>query len=445
MDALQDIALPRGLEHYELLLLMFNIVYGVFSTYSAFLAGSVLLGLYWERRRERGAARRVLGFALHTVHVPLVLGLLPGITLLFLLAQLLGRSSAPAAGLFGYGMCLACAGGAGLLWHTFTFRLEGLLEPRVQGGLPPEEAAFLRATALSRARSGVWGGVFLFGGVFLCMGGITSGLSPESSPEGASVAALLLSGSVWARSALFLALALSAGGAGVLFFDRVWQGGMPPPEPPPGAPDLETVSLRWSSAGLLVMPVMIPLHMVLQPAASRSGDGFAFAALALGAFFLALLFLYAFHREGSARMAGFAFLSVVAGAALLASGEREAMGVATQGRAARLAQVHAEMLTEERARLGRELVKASGEEILAGRCSACHLFDGRKVGPPYNDVLPKYAGRKAELAAFVLNPVKVNPAYPAMPNQGLKPAEADSVAAYLLGRMKNAGGSGAER
>jgi cytochrome c len=49
--------------------------------------------------------------------------------------------------------------------------------------------------------------------------------------------------------------------------------------------------------------------------------------------------------------------------------------------------------------------------------------------------MPKYQGKKDALVAFILNPVKVNPAYPPMPNQGLRPAEAESIATYLLRRV----------
>jgi cytochrome c1 len=54
------------------------------------------------------------------------------------------------------------------------------------------------------------------------------------------------------------------------------------------------------------------------------------------------------------------------------------------------------------------------------------------VGPPYNEVLPKYVNNKDALVQFILNPQKINPAYPAMPNQGLKPNEARAVAEYIL-------------
>jgi len=92
-------------------------------------------------------------------------------------------------------------------------------------------------------------------------------------------------------------------------------------------------------------------------------------------------------------------------------------------------------------KLGIALVVLSGQEIYDAKCSACHLFDQKKVGPPYKTVIPKYEGKKAQLLAFILNPVKVDPAYPNMPNQGLKPAEADSIATYLLTRFAPAKGA----
>jgi cytochrome c len=82
--------------------------------------------------------------------------------------------------------------------------------------------------------------------------------------------------------------------------------------------------------------------------------------------------------------------------------------------------------------MGIAVVEISGEEIYNGRCIACHQYEQRLVGPPYKDVLPKYEGKTEELVQFILNPVKVDADYPAMPNQGLKPKEAEAVAEYLV-------------
>ncbi len=82
-----------------------------------------------------------------------------------------------------------------------------------------------------------------------------------------------------------------------------------------------------------------------------------------------------------------------------------------------------------------ELPADAGEQLFNRVCSACHDFNTRLVGPPYNDVLPKYVDDLEGMTEFVLNPYRVNTDYPAMPNQGLRRAEARAVASYLLLRF----------
>ena len=77
-------------------------------------------------------------------------------------------------------------------------------------------------------------------------------------------------------------------------------------------------------------------------------------------------------------------------------------------------------------------VQINAAELYQVKCGACHSWDKKIVGPPHKDVIPKYVGKEAQLVAFIRNPIKVNPDYPPMPNPGLKPAEAQAIAKYLL-------------
>ncbi|MFN3307301.1 MAG: c-type cytochrome, partial [Candidatus Kapaibacteriota bacterium] len=77
------------------------------------------------------------------------------------------------------------------------------------------------------------------------------------------------------------------------------------------------------------------------------------------------------------------------------------------------------------------LQEINGEEIYKAKCVACHQFDAKLVGPPHKEVLKKYENRKEDMVRFILNPVKVDPNYPPMPNQGLKPNEAEAVVKYM--------------
>jgi cytochrome c551/c552 len=77
----------------------------------------------------------------------------------------------------------------------------------------------------------------------------------------------------------------------------------------------------------------------------------------------------------------------------------------------------------------------AGAKIYSERCLVCHSFNQKVVGPAHKDVLPKYRGQPEKLVAFILNPTKVDPAFPAMTAPGLSRREAVAVAEYLLKRI----------
>jgi cytochrome c551/c552 len=80
----------------------------------------------------------------------------------------------------------------------------------------------------------------------------------------------------------------------------------------------------------------------------------------------------------------------------------------------------------------KEESKVNAEEIFFDKCVSCHSYDKKGVGPALNAVIKKYKGKKDDLKNFLLSPVKVDPNFPPMPNQALKPAEAKAIAEYLF-------------
>ncbi len=73
-----------------------------------------------------------------------------------------------------------------------------------------------------------------------------------------------------------------------------------------------------------------------------------------------------------------------------------------------------------------------GAQLFQQKCSVCHRFDQRLIGPPLNSVLEKYRPGKAKLTGFLRTPQKIDPDYPTMPNLGLTEQEAGAIADYLL-------------
>jgi cytochrome c len=77
-----------------------------------------------------------------------------------------------------------------------------------------------------------------------------------------------------------------------------------------------------------------------------------------------------------------------------------------------------------------------GAAVFQQRCTPCHRFDSRLVGPPLNEVVPKYRDDPAALQAFLRNPEPRNPGYPPMPNLRLSDEEIAALAAYLLQQVQ---------
>jgi cytochrome c len=208
---------------------------------------------------------------------------------------------------------------------------------------------------------------------------------------------------------------------------------------------VERFATRLSVISLLSQPVLLIAAVTLMPPDALSSVVFFLSGLGLILLFFTAQFLYSYHRDGRptyVALAAFAF-----GLALIAvfSKDQVALHSATKTHAMNLSIAAERELEALRLELGIAAAAMSGEDIYNAKCSACHLFDQKKVGPPYSAVLPKYAGKKDELIKFVLNPVKVDPAYPPMPNQGLKPAEGDSIATYLLNKYGGAAPQAAQK
>ncbi|MGZ8429421.1 MAG: c-type cytochrome [Candidatus Deferrimicrobiaceae bacterium] len=83
----------------------------------------------------------------------------------------------------------------------------------------------------------------------------------------------------------------------------------------------------------------------------------------------------------------------------------------------------------------------TGKAVFEKICAGCHRLDIRVVGPPLNEVVPKYGGDVEKLKGFIRKPVKVNPDYPSMPQLGLPEEEIDAVARWLVGQRKGGGSS----
>ena len=436
MDFLKQIALPQSANQITVLHFVMSFVYIIFLPFVSYLFGAIVLSLYHGRKgRTLGDANAVsfskdiIGNLLPTKSIIFLLGVVPYFAILFAYAQLLQNTPSIAVSVLTWGTGFFSLAGAFAASYHSALRLTSVLNEVHQHSEIVDE--FRSETSEAKRTSGKYALLFLSVSLFLLFAGTTLAAAPEYWESIGSVVQLFFSLEVLVRALQFILLSLTVASLGTLFFMFAWNGGAKDLTPA-YAEYIKKHTLTVALITILLQPICIAAVVLLTPAGGLSGMFFAASILAVILFFFAIHFVYGMIKEFTPSYAGNAFFLVFVAVVFLILQETSAFATATRNNSAYLAyefeKYHEELLT----RMGISLKVVTGEDIFNAKCSACHEFGKKKVGPAYKDVLPKYEKDRAKLVSFVLNPQKMNPAFPPMPNQGLKPVEADSIAAYIM-------------
>ena len=453
MDVFKILAFPPSVEHYHLLLLIGALISIVFYPYFGFLLGASFFSYRYEKKgRKEGnvlyvrLAKDLIKTALYNKTLPTFLALIPAFSMIFVYAQLLQTTDSIAVSLAVGGFVLLLIALAFLYAYRYTFRLEDILEGyrdalKVGNGSSENLKDIERygeENVRSHLRFGRNGLIFIVLATFFVASSIVAAADTDNWVRVSSIFDLFILPDMYVRFLQFVALAAGATGVGILFFLFWWKKDEQPLDEP-YANLVRTLSIRLVVGSLLALPALILAGFVLLPGQSLSGTLFAVAGLGVVLLFVSAQFIYAYAKEPQPHHTASALFIFAFALALFGADDQVALYNATKGQAALLSYRHDLETADLRAKVGFVGVVLTGEDIYNGRCSACHLFDQKKIGPAYKDVIPKYAGSKQKIMTFVLNPVKMNPAFPPMPNQGLKPAEADSIVSYILRRLGTGG------
>jgi len=152
------------------------------------------------------------------------------------------------------------------------------------------------------------------------------------------------------------------------------------------------------------------------------------------AVFIVLHSVYGIQKSNNDSLSKYAFFVFLVAFAFLGVKEKLAFSVANHEHLLVLNEEYKIHKEEFLASMGVATVQVSGEEIYQ-RCMACHRDEDSPTAPAHKNIIAKYLSQddpKTALARFIANPVPVNPQWPAMPNQGLTPAEVDAVSEYLI-------------
>lgn len=444
MDFLKDIALPVSFEHYRLMVLIAAISSMILLPYIGFVIGTVWLSFRYRIAAEKKAdsiflalAYRLAECGLQQRGVPVFLAVIPGAALVFSYAQMLQSTPAFSVSLAGFGYVFICVGLYLAYLYKETFRFQKILssyqslvkENKKTSTAASDVEQFRMETRQNYERSGKYGLILLILGIALFAAAYALIASPDEWATNDSLFAVMLSLNVWFKIILMAAVTAGVTGFGVSYFILSKQ------EAAERSNSLQRTSRRFIIISFLVIPLALVINLIDVSPAAMSGLLYVLAGASLIFYFVTAHFAYGFSLNGtpSAAFAGFVLFIVSTG--LYFGSEYAAIGTATRSQAVIVSKQHEKELEDLQSKLGVTTVTFTGEDIYDAKCSACHLFDAKKVGPPYLQTIPKYAGKKAELISFIMNPVKKNPDYPPMPNQGLRAAEADSIATYIMQKV----------
>lgn len=445
MEFLKDIAIPQSLEHFRLVVLIAAISSLVFIPYTGFVLGSSVLSLWYNRKGHEQHrplfvqfAHALVNVALYSKSVVAFLALIPGLSIVFSYAQMLQETPAIAVSLAGFGFLFLLAACTLLYSYKYTFRVEeilesyqGMLKERRERSTNKKEVESYRESNFSaHLRTGRWGLFCLIVSVFLYSSAMSVVSNPSNWSTIGSAFDLLIAGTVWLKFIQVLIISTGVTGIGILFFSFAL-------DPEKLHNDeyilmVKKLGIRLSVFSLLTLPLLVLSNVASTADTALSGEMYTLVGIGFLLFFLTGHFLYGYVKSSRSQALTYGFVTFLSATAMLSASDHVLIETATRNQAALLAYNHKKSMEELSTRLGITTVTFTGEDIYNARCSSCHLFDQKKVGPPYFETVPKYKGNKADLVTFILNPTLKDPGYPPMPNPGLRPAEADSIAAYLI-------------
>ncbi len=442
MDFLKHISLPQSEAQIGVLHFVLNVIYLILIPFISYLFGALVLSLYTNRRGRLSGQQNDLRFSeevishiLPTKNIVVLFGVVPFLALVFAYAQLLQSSTAISVSILTWGIFLFAAAAAFVSSYQSSTKLSGVLNSVTNS---TEEINSVRSQMIeTRRTSGKYALLFLSFSLYFLIAGTTLASQPDSWLTTSTIVQLLFSLEVWVKIVQFIVLSMTIASLGTLYFTFSWQGGNKNIEK--GYADhVKKTVLPIALLSLLVQPLFVVLSVVFLPVVALSGLVFISAFLVIFFVFITSHFVYGMIKEFKVGYVGNAFYTFCLAIVFIVVQTTSSLSLSTQKHSVFVAYQYDKFHEELLAKMGISAATVSGEEIFGAKCSACHEFGAKKVGPAYKDVLPKYENDRAKLLSFVLNPQKINPLFPPMPNQGLKPVEADSITAYIMLMYKQA-------
>ena len=417
MEFLKDIALPQSAEHIQLLHYMLILILFLFIPFIGAIFGGTVLSVFYKKKEKidldenhRKFSQDIIEIVTVNKSVGFILGLVPLLTAIIIFSQLF--QSSENSNLIYLGISFILFAIAFIFVYDYRYSFKSASRVRVLSG-----------------RIAI---VFLFIALWFFSAGMSVAVfNDQWQPEG--IISSLFSSIVIIRFLFLLVSAFAITGGAILFGVFYSNDGKRNYNEEYGNfVKKKIVKVTFTCTALL--PLMMFANLIIIPGSSLSGAVFAYIIIGLFLLFLAYHFLYVIFFRFNSKFTALLFFSLLFMVLTIIISDQLVISNSTKVSSAILAVQYNEILADLKGEGGP--VELNGEEIYQVRCSACHKFDVKLVGPPHNEVVPKYFGKEKELIAYIKNPTKIDPDYPPMPNPGLKPNEVKAVVDYVLSRVQ---------
>ncbi len=445
MEFLDKLVLPQSAEHILLLHYMLILIMFLFIPFVSVVFGGTAISLYYKRKGARSGNTLYLRYAKDVIETltltksaGIALGILPLLTAILIYTQLLHTAKVVTSSFLLAAFLLLSIGLILIYIFRYSQSFSEIFETvkNVKSNddeLNKKIIQFSNNNVSLGSKSGRWGFIFLFLAVWSFITGITAATFSEVW-GGLNTLSMLFTWQVLTRLLLFIAAAFALTGASIFFSFFYWEGGKKIRDEE-YKEFIKNNALSATFIGAIALPILLIINVYALPAYVLSKPIFAYALGALLLTFAGYHLLYGIGKLKSFNLSGPLFFVMMFAIFSFIVQDQLALANATKQQSLVLSGQYDTYLTSLKGESG-IAAAVSGEDVYNRICSACHRFDTKLIGPPYDETLPKYEGKVNQLVAYIRNPSKINPAYPPMPNPGIRPDEAKAVAEYILNTYK---------
>ena len=451
MEFIDELVIPATANHQLLIKYMLMISLLLFIPYLGMVLGATFLSTRYAKKGDiegnpnyKRFAKDVIEKLSITQGAELALGAIPVLSALFAYAQLLYLSKTITVSIMALAAVIFIVAFVFVYKYRNTFKIESILHyykklVSKDVVLNPEDEAvreiedFEDKNVSLNSTSGMVAKWLLLAGSYLFAGTMALASSPNRWEHVGNILQVIFS---WQSMFSFFALLSLSGiitGGAIMFYFFSWNGGLKDM-----TEEYAAVVKKIAGSIALVSSILFPLMLIFTyiylPSTAVTPTVFYYFVMVLIISLVLGNYIYAMAKNSDTGNATVVFMLILVLITFNILKDQAAFGNAIQTNLEEVNKIAEEHEKEAKTKT----MQSTGidpQAIFNQKCSACHKFDVKLVGPPYQQTVPKYNGDVQKLAAFIFNPQKIDPAFPPMPNQGLKKKEANAMAQWLIDQV----------